>query len=141
MNQRKIRTHLRKLITPDKWLEKTVTGQEADAFNPNLGPCCHPAHFRVHLEGTTCDKWNKSAVVVFVEDFLRAHPEYPSGESAVREMIRIKSRASLDSVIRKYRGSLVSQTPQAAEGTRKRKNRQERKRKVNLPVFTRLTNR
>lgn len=120
-------------------MKSTVTGQEVNAFNPNLGPCCHPAQFRVHLEGTTCDKWNKSAIAVFVEDFLRAHPEYPFEEPAVREMVRIKSRATLDSAIRKYRHSLVSRSAQAAEEMRKQKNRQERKRKVSFPASTHST--
>lgn len=129
---------MRQLVTSANWLVSTVTEQEANAFNPNLGPCCTPQHFRVHLDGTTCDMWNKSAILVFVEDFLRAHPEYPLEES-VRDMVRMKSRATLDSAIREYRKSLLHRSPAELESVRKQKNRLERKRKVSsavYPIFT-----
>lgn len=121
---------MRKLVTPARWLQSTVTEEEANTFNPSLGPCCEPTHFRVHLGGKTCNNWNKSAILVFTDDFLRVHPEYHSQDGSVRDMVLMKSRATLDSTIRKYRESLVPRTPQELEDTRKRKNRQERKRKV-----------
>jgi len=111
-------------------MENTVTEQEANAFDPTLGQCCDPAHFRVHLEGTTCNTWNKSATSVFAGRFLTAHPEYPSHEQSVRDMVQMKSRAALDSMIREYRKSNTPRTEPELREEQKRKNRQERKRKV-----------
>lgn len=121
---------MRKLIPSSKWLKSTVTEQEASAFNPNLGPCCDRANFRVHLDGTPCDAWNKSATSVFVDDFLTAHPEYPSQDELVRNMVRAKSRAFLESMIRDYRRSKAGLNATELEEARVQKNRRERKRKV-----------
>jgi len=118
---------MRVLVTPAKWTLNTVTEQEANAFKPGHGHCCDSTYFRVHLAGTTCDTWNKSAISVFIEDFLRTHPEYPN---RVRDMVQVKSRAALDSAIREYRKSLVTRDPRELEEMRKEKNRLERKRKV-----------
>jgi hypothetical protein len=121
---------MHELITPAKWMKVTVADQEANAFNPELGPCCDPVSFRVHLEGTTANAWNKSAISVFVNCFLVIHPEYPSQDESVRDMVRMKSCATLDSMIRQYRKSNTPCTVEASKEQRLKKNRQERKRKV-----------
>ena len=119
-----------KLITPANLMKNTVTVQEASMFNPDLGPCCDPAHFRVHLEGTAANAWNKSAMAVFVKCFLDTHPEYPAHEKSVRDMVKIKSHTALESRIRKYRESNVTRTAAELRERQLQKNRQERKRKV-----------
>ena len=111
-------------------MENTVSEEEATTFNPELGPCCSAANFRVHLEGTPCNAWNKSAITIFVSHFLVTHPEYPSQEDPVRDMIRMKSRATLESMIRQYRKVKTPRTNDQAEELRLHKNRQERKRKA-----------
>lgn len=125
---------MRKLVTPDNWLKNTVTEQEANAFNPDLGPCCDPIHFRVHLAGTTANLWNKSATGVFVNHFLAAHPEYPSREEPVRKMVQMRCHATLDSMIRKYRKSNTPRSKEQMEAERLERNRAERKRKVGSVV-------
>lgn len=132
---------MRELIKPDNLVKNTVAEQEANTFDPNLGPCCAPANFRVHLEGTTCNPWNKSAIGVFVNHFLVAYTEYPSQEESVRDMVRMKSQAALDSMIRKYRRVNTPHTFNELNDMRLRKNRQERKRKVSSATLTHTTRR
>ena len=129
-NQQKVRGYMLKIVTPAHWMKNRVTREEVNAFNPGLGPCCDTANFRLHLEGTPCDAWNKSATGVFVNGFLVAHPEYPSQEEPVREMVRMKSHATLESMIREYRKSKIPLTEAQVEELRLQKNRQEHKRKV-----------
>lgn len=132
--QQRIRDHLRKLIKPDNWMKNTVPELEANAFNPGNGPCCDATNFRVHLEGTPSNPWNKSAVAVFVRSFLAAHPDYPADEEPVQEMVRMKTRAALESIIREFRESNIPRTEEEANRKRLEKNRRERKRKVNFLV-------
>lgn len=131
-DKHKIRKYMQKLITPAKLTENTVTEQEATTFNPDLGPCCDSANFRVHLEGTTCNAWNKSAINVFVNRFLIAHPEYPSQEESVRDMVRMKSRATLESMIKRYRNVKTPYTDEELRALRLQRNSQERKRKASF---------
>lgn len=119
-----------KLIGKGHLGQNRVTQEEADAFNPTTGPCCQSTTFRVHLGGTTCNVWNKSAMGVFVNDFLGKHSGYPSCDESVRDMVLMKSRATLDSMIRKYKKSLTPSTVDQSKALKQRKNRQERKRKV-----------
>ncbi|KAF9643070.1 hypothetical protein BDM02DRAFT_3104903 [Thelephora ganbajun] len=98
-------------------MKNTVTKQEVDAFDPNLGPCCNATNFRVHLGGTTCNAWNKSAINAFVNDFLSSHSEYPSQEESIRETVG-------------YRKSHVPHTVEESDELKLQKNRQERKRKL-----------
>ena len=121
------------LFSRDDWMRKMVTDREATGFDPNRGPCCTLANFRVHLGGTLCNTWNKSAIDVFMGGFFAAHNEYSPQKESVLEMVRMKSRAALDSMIRKYRKSKISRTPAQLEELRLQKNRQERKRKVRPP--------
>ncbi|KAF9642096.1 hypothetical protein BDM02DRAFT_3106051 [Thelephora ganbajun] len=111
-------------------MKNVVTEQEANTFNPELGPCCDPVHFRVHLEGTTCNVWNKSAIGIFVNRFLTTHPEYPSEQESVQEMVRMKSQATLDSMIRWYRKSNTPRTKEEKDESWLEKNHKERKRKL-----------
>lgn len=124
---------MRKLLQ-ESLNQDTVTNQEANTFNANLGPCCDTAHFRVHLDGTTCNGWNKSAIRVFTNDFLTAHPEYPSHEEPIQDMVKMKSQATLDSMIREHRKSKIRRTNVELRELQKQKNRQERKRKVSIIV-------
>jgi len=124
---------MRKLIPSANWMKNTVAEREVNAFNPELGPCCDLVGFRVHLEGTTCNPWNKSAIGVFVNHFLTTHPEYPPEES-VRDMVRMKSQAFLDSMIRQYRKSNITCTAEELDEARLKKNRKERKRKASPTI-------
>lgn len=126
-NQRKIRQYMGNFVKGD---EGIATEQEVNAFNPDLGPCCDIGTFRVHLEGTPCNPWNKSAIDVFVAGFLATHPEYRRRDESVQKTVKLKSRSALESMIRKHRRSKIILTKQQEDGYRLRKNRQERKRKV-----------
>lgn len=123
---------MKELIPKNLWGRNTVTDQEAGEFNPDFGPCCDNAHFRLYLEGTPRDNWNKSATSVFVQDFLRVHPDYPSHEPAVVRMIELKTSANIESMIRNYRESKEERNQAVKDEARARKNRQERQRKVIL---------
>jgi len=125
---------MRKRITPANWMKNTVTEQEANEFDSRFGQCCDPTHFRVHLGGTPANAWNKSAISVFIKDFLAVHPGYPSQEDSVRKMVWIKSHAALESMIKQYRKSNTLHSGSELEAMRLQKNRTERKRKVSPAI-------
>lgn len=129
--QEKIRSHMQSIIPDADWMEDTVPELEANNFNPLIGPCCDADHFRLHLEGTTCDPWNRSATQVFVEDFLAHNPEYPKEVDSVHDAILLKTRAAITSMIKEYR-KLQLESNELDE-LQLRKNRTERKRSVNEP--------
>lgn len=116
---------MRTLIKPDDWVVNKVTEQEAEAFNAALGPCCDTTTFRVHLGGTTCDAWNTSAIRVFVNGFLSTHPRYSPQDVSVREMIKARSRATLDTMIRNHQKSAVPHTGGEVEELRLQRASQE----------------
>ena len=128
--QEKIRAHMERLIPDADWMVDTVPGFEANHFDPLIGPCCHPSRFRLHLEGTTCNPWNRSAMEVFVEDFLTHHPDYPKGVDSVRDMVLLKTRATITSMIKEYRKLKLG--PNELDQLQLRKNSAERKRGVSL---------
>lgn len=115
-----------------------VTEEDIENFDPALGPCCHAGNFRLHLSGTPCDYWNKSAAEVFVESFLIKHVEYPSDEAVV-DMVKFKTNSTIAAMIRRYRttGPDGNVDPEM----RKYQNRQERKRKASLSSIYQLRNR
>lgn len=119
------------LLTPSaRARESTVSMADFQAFDPRRGECCTSANFRLNLEGTPCDVWNKSAVRIFVNDFLRNHNEYPADNRVVRLMIQKKTTAAIKSLIRDYRLKDVG-SPQLGVA-QKRRNRRERKRTVGI---------
>lgn len=124
---------MRTLFSEDDWMQNMVTDREATGFDPSFGPCCTLTNFRLHLEGTPCNAWNKSAIDVFMGGFFAVHNEYPARAESVVKMVQQKSRAYLESIIKKYRKSKISRTPAQLEELRLRKNCQERKRKVRPP--------
>ena len=118
-------------IIPDAdWMEDTVPELEANSFNPLLGSCCDANHFRLHLEGTTCDPWNKSATEVFVEDFLAHHTEYPKEVDSVYDTVSLKTRATITSMIKEYRKLKLGS--EELDVLQIRKNVAERKRGVSV---------
>jgi hypothetical protein len=122
---------MRVLIPEYSWMQNTVGKEEAEKFNPALGPCCDTTQFRVHLEGTPCNNWNKSATSVFVNEFLKLHhSEFPSQEEVVQKMVELKTRAAIESMIRGYRKSKEAFNKAEQDEAKARKNRRERQRKV-----------
>jgi len=111
--------------------ESTVSLAEFQAFNPRQGECCTRDNFRLNLEGTPGDDWNKSAARVFVNDFLRTHNEYPANNRVVRLMVQKKTTAAIKSLIKSYRLKDVAGPLLAA--AQKERNRKERKRTVGAP--------
>ena len=120
-------------LTRGDRLENTVSPDDFQDFNPQRGECCTRADFRINLEGTPCDAWNKSATRVFVNDFLRAHPEYPSHNVVARRMVHNKTSAAIKSLIKEYRQKDIR--GQAKLAAQKMKNRKERKRTVSVVTF------
>lgn len=129
--QEKIRLHMERLIPDADWMGDTVPELEANSFNPVIRPCCDANNFRLHLEGTTCNPWNSSATEVFVEDFLSHHPEYPREVDSVRDMVLLKTRATITSMIKEYRKLKLNSDE--LDDLQLRKNRAERKRGVSEP--------
>jgi hypothetical protein len=117
------------LLTPSaRARENTVSVDEIREFNPSQGECCTASNFRLNLEGTASDSWNKSVTRVFVNNFLRTHAEYPGDNRVVRTMIQQKTTAAIKSLIKSYRIRNVG-SPQLRKA-QKKKNRRERKRTV-----------
>lgn len=100
------------------------------AFDPRRGECCTRENFRLNLEGTACDDWNKSATRVFVNDFLRIHNKYPTDNQVVRSMIKKKTTSAIKSLIKLYRKKDVDGP--LLEAAQKKRNRRERKRTVGI---------
>lgn len=131
--QRKIRNYLADELThPDDWLKNTVTTQDINDFNPEIGECCTANNFRLHLAGTPGDVWNRSATRIFVNSFLEAHQEYEAQNEIIREVVMNKCSAVVKSTIRQYRLKRKNTTREAREQERRRKNRAERKRAVSI---------
>lgn len=112
---------------PD-WMTDSVSEAEFRTFDPLLGPCCTADSLRFRFEGTTCDRWNKSATDVFVDDFFAHHPEYPGDVDDVRDMVYLKTRSAITSMIKEYRRLKLH--PDERSALQLRKNRLERKRGV-----------
>jgi len=127
---------MRKLIPKAAWLKKTVTEEEARGFNSALGTCCGPRPLRLNLEGTPCDRWNKSAAEVFIDDFLRTHLDYSPEEEVVAQMVEMKTRAAIESIIREYRKSKKVMNQAEREEAQADKNRHERRRKASSVIHT-----
>lgn len=106
-------------------------------FNPERGECCTAANFRINLGGTPCDVWNKSATRIFVNDFLREHPDYPSNNQVVRMMVQKKTSAAIKSLIQEYRRKDIQGPSKLA--AQKLRNRRERKRTVCAPILDRFS--
>lgn len=130
-SQDQIRKHMDTLSPSARAREYVISLAEFQAFNPRQGECCTRDNFRLNLEGTPGDDWNKSAARVFVNDFLRTHNEYPAGNRVVRLMVQKKTTSAIKSLIKYYRLKDVD-TP-LLEVTQKRRNRRERKRTVGIP--------
>ena len=109
----------------------TISLAEFQAFNPRQGECCTRDNFRLNLEGTPCDDWNKSAARVFVNDFLRAHDEYPADNRVIRLMVQRKTTAAIKSLIKYY--CLKNVGSPLLGAAQKGRNRRERKRTVGIP--------
>lgn len=115
---------------------RTATERDTQNFDPTFGPCCGVDNFRLHLAGTPCNPWNKSATDVFIESFLEKYTEYSSDNLAVVRMVKFKTHSTIAAMIKQYR--ITGPGGDVDDQTRRYNNRQERKRKVlqlpNIPA-------
>lgn len=127
---------MRKLIGKSALMENTVHRNEIEQFDPRNGPCCNATSFRIHLDGTPADPWNKSATAVFVAKFLATYPEvYPTDSDEIVDMIYSKTRAAISSLIKEYRLQNNTQA-EVRDEMNERKKRRERKRLVSTSLST-----
>ncbi|KAI6152642.1 hypothetical protein BKA82DRAFT_4013063 [Pisolithus tinctorius] len=52
-------------------LPRSVGRREISAWDPKSGPCCTVEDFRIDLEGLPRSEWNKSAALVFAQEYLK----------------------------------------------------------------------
>lgn len=114
----------------DDGLKNTVTSDDINHFDPEIGECCTTDNFRLHLAGTPGNVWNKSATRVFVNSFLEAHKEYEAQNPIIREMVLGKCSAVVKHTIRQYRLKKKVTTEASRKLERQKKSRTERKRTV-----------
>ena len=121
---------MKSLIRDDDWLKDTVSDQDIANWNPEFGDCCTADAFRLHLAGTTCNRWNESATRVFASDFLTKNADtYPDGWT-VRSMVLKKTRAYIKTLIKKFRDHPSTQNEESKAEKKRVKNRRERKANV-----------
>src|SRR5882757_1657500 len=77
------------------------------AWDPQTGPCCTPATFKLNLGGTPRDDWNMSASRVFADDFLATHSDLYPDTWDIRQTVLEKSQARIKSLIRLYRRQFI----------------------------------
>ncbi|KAI6143833.1 hypothetical protein BKA82DRAFT_11540 [Pisolithus tinctorius] len=54
-------------------LPRSVGRRDISAWDPKSGPCCTVEDFRIDLEGLPRSEWNKSAALVFAQEYLKCH--------------------------------------------------------------------
>lgn len=91
------------LIPKDDWLHDVIHPDELRAWDPQTGPCCTPATFKLNLKGTPLDDWNLSASRVFTDHFLTTNSDSYRDTWEVREMVLKKTQAYIKSLVRLYR--------------------------------------
>jgi len=118
-------------IPKDGTLEKKVTKDEADAYDPLRDEFpCSAENFKLHLEGTPAHPWNKAAADVFVTNFCNKYPHYEPEEAGGH------FRVHLDTLIRKYRTQqLTKDNPDAKAESLKKNRKNTRKATVSTPLL------
>jgi len=117
-----------KMIPPGDWLQEVIHPDELQAWDPNTGPCCTPATFKINLKGTPLDHWNLSASRVFTDHFLITHADSYHDTWEIRQMVLKKTQAYIKSLIRLYRQKSVGD--EVALTNKLKHRRQERKASV-----------
>ncbi|KAH9918419.1 uncharacterized protein B0H18DRAFT_882807 [Fomitopsis serialis] len=98
-----------------------ATPEELEGFQE--GRCCTAKKFKLDLNGTAANKWNKSATEVFTDSFL----ECKQYQWKQRSKISAAFRSHLRGLIKKYREQLSRPTPEAILATKLQHSRQQRK--------------
>lgn len=91
------------LIPEADRLQDTLHPDELNAWDPQVGPCCTPATFKLHLTGTPRDDWNISASRVFTDHFLATHSNSYEDTWEIRKMVLDKTQAHIKTLVRLYR--------------------------------------
>ena len=121
------------LITNANWLQDLILPGELEAWNPETGPCCTPAMFKLNFRGTPRDEWNLSASRVFTDHFIATYPNLYEDTWENREMVLQKTQAHIKTLLRCYRQKSVGQD--VVRQTRVAHRRRERKTAVSfLPL-------
>ena len=116
------------LIPQEDWLQNVISVEELHAWDPQTGPCCTPATFKLNLGGTPLDDWNLSASRVFTDHFLTAHSASYVDTWENRQMILKKTQAHIKTLIRLYCQQFVGEA--VTLQTRLAHRRQQRKTNV-----------
>lgn len=124
--QKRVREHMKALIPQGDWLQNVIGAEELNAWNPQAGPCCTSATFKLNLGGTPLDDWNLSASRVFTDHFLTTHSASYNDTWENRQMVLKKSQAYIKTLIRLYRqrftGDGVTLQTKLAHRRRQRKS-------------------
>ena len=73
------------------------SADEVKQWDPTTGPCCTAERFRPDLTGSPGTPWNKSAVEVFVQDFVECDEYDWDDEAAIRKKFSSHLRYLADS--------------------------------------------
>jgi hypothetical protein len=99
---------MRTLIPRDDWLQDVIHQDELVAWDPETGPCCTAAAFKLHLSGAARHPWNISASRVFTDHFLATHSDTYNDTWEVRELVLKKTQAHIKTLVRLHRERFVS---------------------------------
>ena len=122
---------MRVLIPQENWLQNVISAEELHTWNPETGPCCTSAAFKLNLGGTPLDDWNLSASRVFADHFLATHSASYDDTWENRQMVLKKSQAYIKTLIRLYRQQFAGE----AVTLQTRLARRRRQRKVDVSYF------
>ena len=113
------------LISERDWLQDVIIPEELQAWDPETGPCCTPATFKLNVKGTPLDDWNVSASRVFTDDFLITNSGSYQDTWENRQMVLKKTQAYIKTIIKLYRqqfmGDEVRDQKKLAHRRRERK--------------------
>jgi hypothetical protein len=65
---------------PDNNINLVTQAEIAKFMNMKDGHCCTAQSFRIDIQGSLRSKWNRSAAIVFANDFVLNHPDYSVDE-------------------------------------------------------------
>lgn len=128
--QRRVREHMATLIPRANWLQDLIHPDELQTWDPEGGPCCTPAAFKLNFRGTPRDNWNISASRVFTDHFLITHSDLYDDTWQNRGMVLKKTQAYIKTLLRYYRQKSVGED--VLRQTRVAHRRRERKAAVSF---------
>ena len=132
--QKRVREHMKTLISEADWLQDLIHPGELEAWNADPSrPCCTPTMFKLNFRGTPRDGWNISASCVFTDHFMATYSHLYRDTPDSRKMVLEKTQAHIKTLLTCYKKKSVGSN--VALQTRIACRRRERKTAVSFLPF------